>query len=254
MRAQFIRGGDPTEIMDIGRYRSEGKDEDIFQKIYAESKKSPNFKEVTHIRNQVEPTFKIVSNFEKTVKKSFPAGESTYRDNERWTLYLTKDQGITLFDDLSDDEYAELTFEEFLKITKCREIKESQNFQRGVDPKKSMDIGMEHKFGRMYNLFTICHNLSMNSDSFEWVSDISWNPEDANNPYFNIESLFYYTDEDGGKVPEQFVIRLYPDGLEIYNVITKDEDEVRSVRRFIEVTSAYEEETARELGEYLKNF
>lgn len=137
---------------------------------------------------------------------------------------------------------------------KALKIFEKIDFQRGIDPKKSMDIGLEHRYGRMYNLFTICHNLSMNSDSFEWVSDISWDSNDADYPYFNIESLFYYTDEDNSKIPEQFVVKLYPDNLEIYNAVTKDEDEVKSVRRFIEVTSAYEEETARELGEYLKDF
>lgn len=133
-------------------------------------------------------------------------------------------------------------------------IYEKLDFQRGIDPKKSMDVGLEHKYGRMYNLFTICHNLSMNSDSFEWVSDIEWNPSDADYPYFNIDSFYYYTDQDENKIPERFAVRLFSDYLEIYNAITKEEDEVRSVRRFIEVTSAYEEETARELGEYLKNF
>jgi len=135
---------------------------------------------------------------------------------------------------------------------KALKIFEKLDFQRGMDPKKSLDVGMEHKYGRMYNLFIICHNLSMNSEAFEWVSDIV--QEGDQNPYFNIESLFYYTDEDNAKISEKFVVTLYEDCLLLLNVITKDEDEVKSVRRFIEVTSAYEEETARELGEYLKEF
>jgi len=135
---------------------------------------------------------------------------------------------------------------------KALKIYEKLDFQRGMDPKKSLDVGMGHKYGRMYNLFVICHNLSMNSDAFEWVSDIV--QEGEQNPYFNIESLFYYTDEEDAKISEKFVVTLYEDCLLLLNVITKDEDEVKSVRRFIEVTSAYEEETARELGEYLKEF
>ena len=94
----------------------------------------------------------------------------------------------------------------------------------------------------------------MNSDSFEWVSDIVWNPDDADHPYFNIDSFYYYTDEDENNITEKFVVRLFPNYLEIYNVITEEEEEVRSVRKFIEITSAYEEDTARELGEYLKDF
>ena len=137
---------------------------------------------------------------------------------------------------------------------KALKIYEKLDFQRGLDPKKSLDVGLEHKYGRMYNLFIICHNLSLNSDAFEWVSDIAWSPDDANYPYFNIESLFYYTDQDGGKIPEQFVVRLYPDGLEIYNAITTEEDDVRSVRKFMEITSAYEDETAKELASQLENF
>jgi len=241
MRAQFIRGGDPSEVMDIGRYRSEGRLEDIFKKMHEEAKKSPNFESVTHIREGgAEPSFKIVSKFEKTVKKTFPAGEFTIRDKEQWTLYLTKDRGITMFDDLKDDEYEELTFEEFLKITRCREMKEAQNFERGKDPKQSMDIGMESKYGKMYELFVICHNLSTNSENFPYVSEIVSNP--GKDPFFNIESVFYYTDDDDNKIPEQFVITLHPDSIECFNVITKDEENFRTEQKFIKLTTCFDED------------
>ncbi len=134
---------------------------------------------------------------------------------------------------------------------KALKIFEELDFQRGIDPKKSMDIGLEHKYGRMYNLFVICHNLALNSEAFEEVSDIVLEEKD---PYFNIESLFYYTDEEDNKIPEQFVVTLFADELLIYNVITKDEDYVKSPRRFMEVTSAYEGETAQELGSQLQDF
>jgi len=358
----FERGSDPKEMMDIGRDRSDAPDEQIFLRMHEEASKSPNFQHVSEIdwKNK-EPMFTIKSKKIITVKRTFRDYENEFREGyvnepELFTIYLTKDQGITMFNDLTDDEYEDLTFKEFLSITNCRSIKESINFERGIDPKdsmnigipgiramskmkpgiiyrteekrwyyyfffknpqdnevyysfsssrekihayrflskhkpndfpldliptgkhfdkylpkvtfvdeslnfergkdvkKSMDIGLEHKYGRMYNLFTICHNLSLNSDSFEWVSDIVWNPNDADNPYFNIDSFYYYTDEDENNITEKFVVRLFPNYLEVYNVITEEEEEVRSVRKFIEITSAYEEDTARELGEYLKDF
>lgn len=127
---------------------------------------------------------------------------------------------------------------------------EKLDFERGIDPKKSMDIGMEHKYGRIFNLFVICHNLATNSEAFEWVSEIVLD----RNPYFNIESLFYYTDEEENKIPEQFVVTLFHDSLLIENVITKDEFNTKSVKRFIEITSAYEGETADELAAQLGTF
>lgn len=258
--ANFERGLNPKEMMDIGRDRSDAPDEQIFLRMHEEASKSPNFQYVTDINwKNEEPVFTIKSKKIITVKRTFRDYENEFREGyvnepELFTIYLTKDQGVTMFNDLTNDEYENLTFKEFLKITNCRSIKESVNFERGKDVKKSMDIGLEHKYGRMYNLFTICHNLSLNSDSFEWVSDIVWNPNDADNPYFNIDSFYYYTDEDENNITEKFVVRLFPNYLEVYNVITEEEEEVRSVRKFIEITSAYEEDTARELGEYLKDF
>ena len=134
---------------------------------------------------------------------------------------------------------------------KALKIYEKLGFERGIDPKKSMDIGLEHKFGRMFNLFVICHNLSMNSEAFEWVSEIVL---DKNNPYFNIESLFYYTDEEENKIPEQFVVTLFRDSLLIVNIITKEEYNIKSIKRFMEITSAYEGESAEELAEQLSNY
>lgn len=258
--ANFERGLNPKEMMDIGRDRSDAPDEQIFLRMHEEASKSPNFQYVTDINwKNKEPVFTIKSKKIITVKRTFRDYQDGFREGyvnepELFTIYLTKDQGVTMFNDLTNDEYENLTFKEFLKITNCRSIKESLNFERGKDVKKSMDIGLQHKYGRMYNLFTICHNLSMNSDSFEWVSDIVWNPDDADHPYFNIDSFYYYTDEDENNITEKFVVRLFPNYLEIYNVITEEEEEVRSVRKFIEITSAYEEDTARELGEYLKDF
>jgi hypothetical protein len=134
---------------------------------------------------------------------------------------------------------------------KALKIYEKLGFERGMDPKKSMNIGLEQKYGRMYNLFVICHNLAMNSEAFEWVSDIVLKEE---KPYFNIESLFYYTDEENNKIPERFIITLFEESLFIVNEITKEEYNIKSAKRFMEITSAYEGEEARELADHLKDY
>ena len=129
---------------------------------------------------------------------------------------------------------------------KALKIFEELDFQRGLDPKEAMDIGLQSKYGKMYNLFIVCHNLSVKSDSFAWVSDIAI--DEDGDPYFNIESLFYYTDEKNiAKIPEEFIVSLCQDYLFVENKTLKDEYNVKSVRRFIELTKGYDEETAEEV-------
>ena len=129
MRAQFIRGQDPKETMDIGQYRTDAPKRDLFIKMHSEATKSKAFGQVTPIREEgKEPSFKIRS--KKTVKV-----ERTHQDYQNssyskyvstevqeFTIYLTKDEGIILFDDARDEEYPDITFKEFLKITGCREL------------------------------------------------------------------------------------------------------------------------------------
>jgi len=118
-------------------------------------------------------------------------------------------------------------------------LKESLDFERGKDPKESMDIGMEQKYGKMYELFVICHNLSTNSENFPYVSEIVRDKD--GDPFFNIESVFYYTDDDDNKIPEQFVITLHPDSIECFNVITKDEENFRTEQKFLKLTTCWDE-------------
>jgi len=119
-----------------------------------------------------------------------------------------------------------------------RYLKESFDFERGKDPKSSMGVGLKEKYGKMWDLFQTCYNLSTNSENFTYVSDIMIEREPY--PYFIIESVFFYTDEDNNKIPESFVIKLYQDELECYNVITKDENTFRSEKRFIELTTCFD--------------
>lgn len=122
MRAQFIRGGDPKETMDIGAYRTDAPNRDIFKRMHELAKDCPIFSNVTDIDyDKVEPSFKIYSTKISRQKPAF---------KEEFTIYLTGEEGtdtfgmIIMFDDITDDEYQDLTLKEFQKITSCtRRIK-----------------------------------------------------------------------------------------------------------------------------------
>jgi hypothetical protein len=127
MRAQFIRGEDPKETMDIGRYRTDAPKKDLFLKMHAEASKSDTFGMVTPIRDEgKEPSFKIKSKKKSKFTKAMKDYEDdsfhnyTYIGPEEFTVYLTKDEGIILFDDNSDQEYPDISLKEFIKITSCR--------------------------------------------------------------------------------------------------------------------------------------
>jgi hypothetical protein len=117
----------------------------------------------------------------------------------------------------------------------ARILGESVQFQRGADPKSAMDIGLKQKYGKTYDVFTMCHHISKRSEDFEYVSDIII--EDY--PYFVIESKYTHTDiEDGSRIQEQFVIKLFPNDLECYNPITNRTDMFFTVEGFNELTKA----------------
>jgi len=128
MRAQFIRGEEPKETMDIGRYRTDAPKKDLFLKMHAEASKSDMFGMVTPIRDEgKEPSFKIKSRKKVKVTRSQKDYEDdsfhnyTSNEPEEFTIYLTKDEGIIIFSDNTDQEYPDITFKEFLNITGCRE-------------------------------------------------------------------------------------------------------------------------------------
>ncbi len=127
MRAQFIRGEDPKETMDIGKYRTDAPKKDLFTKMHAEASKSDMFEIVTPIRDEgKEPSFKIKSKKKSKTTKTMSdqQGTSFYKHSyirpEEFTIYLTKDEGIILFNDNSDEEYPDISLKEFIKITSCR--------------------------------------------------------------------------------------------------------------------------------------
>ena len=107
MRAHFVRGGDPKETMDIGTYRSDAPKRNIFLKMHEKASKSDMFEIVTYIREEgKEPSFKIRS--KKITKEGDP---------QEFTIYLTQDEGIILFDDNTDEEYPDISLKEFVNIT-----------------------------------------------------------------------------------------------------------------------------------------
>lgn len=231
----FERGKDPKDTMDIGTYRTDAPKISIFKRMHQLAEMCPIFKEVTEIDwDNKEPKFIIFST--KTHKKT----PSIFK--ETFTLYLTKEEelGIILFDDIEDTEYENISLDEFLKITSCKPIKESQNFERNQDVKKSMDVGLRNKYGKFYDLFEICHNLSTNSENFTYVSNIVF--DKGEQPFFNIESVFFYTDDDNNKIPEGFVITLWPEEILCLNTVTKDEDTIKTEAKFIKITTCWDED------------
>jgi hypothetical protein len=152
--------------------------------------------------------------------------DSIWEDNQMWHVWRI----------MIDPEY-DKNFKEAASM-----INESINFERGKDPKDSMKIGldaqMEQKYGKKWKIFKRCNDISRVSYNFNWVSDIQLNEKD---PYFNIESEFYYTDEDNNRYPLNYVIILYPDGIHAKEVIGENEEDIRSVNDFVEFTEAFEE-------------
>lgn len=140
-------------------------------------------------------------------------------------------------------EEAKEKIEEIFLSSDSRNVKiidESYNFQRGKDPKETMGVGleaeMEEKYGKLWKVFKRCNDLSHISENFEWVSEIQFNEKD---PYFNIESYFYYTDDEGAKYPLSFVAILYPDEIYVKEVIGKAASGIRTVRQFVDFTEAF---------------
>ncbi|HPI82808.1 MAG TPA: hypothetical protein PK122_06280, partial [Candidatus Paceibacterota bacterium] len=120
-------------------------------------------------------------------------------------------------------------------------VKENIEFQRGNDPQKAMGIGlesqMEEKYGKKWKIFKRCNDLAHISENFQWVSEIQFNEKD---PYFNIESYFYYTDEENAKYNLQYVVILYPEEIYAKEIVNKDDTSITSVNDFVEFTEAFE--------------
>ncbi|MDD5648940.1 MAG: hypothetical protein PHF86_00740 [Candidatus Nanoarchaeia archaeon] len=129
-------------------------------------------------------------------------------------------------------------------------VRESINFERGQEPKKSMDIGLHAKYN-FWDLFVRCYELANISENFTYVSDII--ADNKKNPYFVIESVFYYTDENNNKIPEQFVITFFYNeeskDLLCFNAITKDEIYFHTEKKFVEITTCFDEDAAKEMFE-----
>ena len=130
-------------------------------------------------------------------------------------------------------------------------VKESINFERGKDPKKSMDIGVTNIYGEGYDLFITLYEISKNSDNFGWVSEILWKKnKDYKSSMFQIESKFYYTThtrEGYIKNPEWYDVYLTKgEGVSVHswdghliNMGTKNSPD--TIRKFSEATRCFEE-------------
>jgi hypothetical protein len=133
----FDRNSPPLTKMGVGQYHEiyefapEGK---LFVKIYEESINSQNFTVVTPIRIQAEPSFKIKSKIRV----------SKFGGYKEFTLYLTKVEGIIMFQEWkeSDEEVIIENLDQFIEISESRKkITESLDFERNSPPLTKMGVG-----------------------------------------------------------------------------------------------------------------
>ena len=240
---EFERGKDPKEIMKIGSARG---GEVLFNLIFEEAKKSPR----VFVYPQ-KPT--IVGKFdhwkigpiaekkEKYFKIVLKEHVSLWARKEVYVI-LTESGNVWYFDTEFKEYHPIKNIKDFYKYFNKTELTESLEFERGKDPKTSIGVGMESQMEKKFKLWKVfkrCNDLSHISENFEWVSEIQF---DDPNPYFNIESYFYYTDEDDNKYPLNYVIQLFEDHIYCKEVIAKNEDEVRTVRGFVNFTEAFNDD------------
>lgn len=240
---EFERGKDPKETMKIGSARG---GEALFNLIFEEAKKSPR----VFVYPQ-KPT--IVGRLDHYAFRKLPEKKEKYFKivlREHVSIWARKEVFVILTE-AGDVWYYDTEFEEYHPIKNLKdfykyfnktELTESLDFERGKDPKTSIGVGiesqMEKKF-KLWKVFKRCNDLSHISENFEWVSEIQF---DDPNPYFNIRSYFYYTDEEDNKYPLNYVIRLFDDYIYCKEVIAENEEEVRTVKGFVEFTEAFEED------------
>ena len=243
----FERGQTPIRSMDIGMGKKLGPYFEVFMEMYQVAKECPDF-EVTKIdwpagfNTPIYPVFTIYTQdeYEYTdINMNKGAGYKSYRVSCGIAgVYIQRKE--------ERREETIKTVEEFKKFIDRSDIKESQNFERGQEPIKSMDIGMEAKYGRFYEPFVKMHNMAENSDNFEYVSEIVWEPtrpgDDKDVPFFNIESKFHgYNPTTKEMAPEQFVIMLYKIYIACYRVLDGEELAVPTKEKFDEITRCFDE-------------
>jgi hypothetical protein len=139
----FERKGDIKKNLNIGKYSYDLPMEMLFKIMHEEAKKCKYFTEVSDINYEnKEPVFSIKTSY-KIEKKNRNYGY-IYKE---FSLYLTKFEGIICIDEWTTDEEKLKNLGDFKIHTNCQtseeEIKESLNFERGIEPLKKMEIGKE---------------------------------------------------------------------------------------------------------------
>jgi hypothetical protein len=164
----FERRQDPKAAMEIGQAKDK-------KKLIALMADPGNFPSSEDAKAKFEYMKKVI--MEPTTKVRFEKKhESTPGDGRIVITLPPSPVNVFFFESLKENvgrnnDVESYPWDEYLdKFMKASKVYERMDFERGIDPKKSMDIGLEHKFGRMFNLFVICHNLAMNYETFAWVT------------------------------------------------------------------------------------
>ena len=122
----FQRGLDPKDAMKTGM-TNEYPQWNLFHLLYQEASNSENFIYVTPINYEANQSFRQIFHHKETwVEPSFSI-ESKFihsmgtsgRINDKYSLYLTKNEGIILSDDNTGDVKEIIDLKMFDKVTKC---------------------------------------------------------------------------------------------------------------------------------------
>ena len=134
------------------------------------------------------------------------------------------------------------------KIEEVLNINESINFERGLDPKDAMGIGMESKYPG-WKLFHLLHQESKESENFNYVTSIDYTfnvgaSDDAQiEPSFSIESKFIYSKniDNDHITPKMYHLYLTKkEGVILNDDNTCDEKRILDLKMFNKVTWCYD--------------
>ena len=192
-RLDFERGMDPKQSMDIGRFAKinkitssdleflkiytndgDGKDhvnEKFFEEVYQDSSGFPKYLErVREVYQILEPfEYLFGDHFPSDMKKEMREYVKSYLKNPKYNYAYNCD---IMGDGDIDVFFSEIKLPSAELLGKKSGLKESVNFERGIDPKKSMQIGVKAKIKHGMNcLLQSSRNFSSRISTINLAGD-----------------------------------------------------------------------------------
>lgn len=192
-RLDFERGMDPKQSMDIGRFAKinkitssdleflkiytndgDGKghiNEKFFEEVYQDSSGFPKYLErVREVYQILEPfEYLFGDHFPSDMKKEMREYVKSYLKNPKYNYAYNCD---IMGDGDIDVFFSEIKLPSAELLGKKSGLKESVNFERGIDPKKSMQIGVKAKIKHGMNcLLQSSRNFSSRISTINLAGD-----------------------------------------------------------------------------------